>query len=390
VLCNAGTSPSSRQTECVEEEEEELLCDWGGTMSGGNVHAFARRGDLAGLQQQVEDYAADVNEPDVHRMTPLHYGAKRGNLDVVRYLVQKKADKEARNGTGQTALLAAAQTGQADVADFLIASGADPNAEADHGVRPLHRAAAAGHEEVVRVLLKGRADPLAIDGFLMESAVHHAAREGHADVVRALMGSVARPQKGLDDDEDSEGTEAALKRAFLEGAGTGGPGVAGITGLRAGSVDAGNSRGETALHLAAAHGRVECVRLLLKMSTDSWKIWWIERKDGRTGDTALHRACAEGQEEVVRLLLDEKANPSLTNQLGRTPLHLAVKAGEATIVKYLMRAGASHMSIDIDGRRPIAADAGPWASPPPDALNVEYWYQPCFLALLRESESEIC
>lgn len=336
------------------------------------MHAFARRGDLRGLQEQVEDFSADVNQADVHKMTPLHYGAKRGNLNVVAYLVQKNADKEMRNGTGQTALLAAAQNGQSEVVDFLISSGADPNAEADHGVRPLHRAAAAGYEDVVRVLLKGRADPLAIDGFLMESAVHHAAREGHADVVRALMGSVARPQKGPDDDTGS--LEADFQhQAFLESAGMGESGVAGITGLRAASVDAGNSRGETALHLAAAHGRVECVRLLLKMSTQSWKAWWIERKDGRTGDTALHRACAESQADVVRLLLDEKANPSHTNQLGRTPLHLAVRAGESTIVKYLMRAGASHLSIDLDGRRPIAADAGPWSNPPPNGLKMDYW-----------------
>jgi hypothetical protein len=130
--------------------------------------------------------------------------------------------------------------------------------------------------------------------------------------------------------------------------------------------------GETALHLAAAHGRVECVRLLLKMSTTSWKDWWIERKDGRSGDTALHRACAEGQAEVVRLLLDEKANPSLTNQLGRTPMHLAVKASDAAIVKYLLRAGASQMSLDLDGRRPIAAGAGPWVSAAPEALKVSF------------------
>ena len=347
-------------------------------MSGGNVHAFARRGDLKGLQQQVEEYAADVNQADVHKMTPLHYGAKRGNLNVVQYLVLRNADKEMRNGTGQTALLAAAQSGQSEVVDYLISSGADPNAEADHGVRPLHRAAAAGYEDVVRVLIKGRADPLAIDGFLMESAVHHAAREGHADVVRALMGSVARPQKGLDDDEGSLALQADYQQqAFLESAGKGGTGgVAGFTGLRATSVDAGNSRGETALHLAAAHGRVECVRLLLKMSTESWKVWWIERKDGRTGDTALHRACAESRTDVVRLLLDEQANPSLTNQLGRTPLHLAVKAGESNIVKYLMRAGASHMSIDLDGRRPVAAvagEAGPWSNAPPDGLKVDHW-----------------
>ena len=119
-----------------------------------------------------------------------------GHLPVVQYLIQRRADPELRNGTGQTPLLAAAQNGQAEVVDALIASGADPNAEADHGIRALHRAAAAGYEDIVRILLKGRADPLAIDGFLMEGAVHHAAREGHhVEELRAARELAVRVQQ---------------------------------------------------------------------------------------------------------------------------------------------------------------------------------------------------
>jgi len=333
-----------------------------------NIHAFARRGDLRALKMQVEDFAADVNQPDVHKMTALHYSAKRGHLAVVKYLVERNAALEVPNGTGQSPLAAAAQSGQAEVVDHLILSNANPNSEADHGVRPLHRAAGAGHDGVVRMLLKGRADPLAIDGFLMEGAIHHASREGHSDVVRTLVGSVTRPTIREDDEVQAEYAQAL--RAMTS---TSTSEIAGICGLRAQSIDEGNSRGETALHLAAANGKIDCVWVLLKMGTAGWKQWWIERKDGRSGDTSLHRACAESQAEVVRLLLDEKANPSLTNNLGRTPMHLAVKAGDATIIKYLMRAGASQMDIDLDGRRPIAAGAGPWKVAPPDGLKVEYW-----------------
>ena len=133
----------------------------------------------------MEDFAADVNQPDVHKMTALHYSAKRGHLAVVKYLVERNAALEVRNGTGQSPLAAAAQSGQAEVVDHLILSNANPNSEADHGVRPLHRAAGAGHDGVVRMLLKGRADPLAIDGFLMEGAIHHASREGHSGFLTA-------------------------------------------------------------------------------------------------------------------------------------------------------------------------------------------------------------
>jgi ankyrin repeat protein len=215
-------------------------------MSGGNIYAFARRGDLRSLRQNVEEFAGDVNEPDVHKMAPLHYGARRGHLAVVQYLLQRRADPELRNGTGQTPLLAAAQNGQADVVDCLIAGRADPNAEADHGVRALHRAAAAGYEDIVRMLLKGRADPLAIDGFLMEGAVHHAAREGHPDVVRTLMGSVTRPQRppeGAADDDMNDAMLALREAALLNQ--TGPSGLSGVLGLKAQSIDEGNSRGQS-------------------------------------------------------------------------------------------------------------------------------------------------
>ena len=69
-------------------------------MSGGNIHAFARRGDLPALRQQVEEYAADINQADVHFMTSLHYGAKRGHNNIVKYLIERRADLEMRNGTG--------------------------------------------------------------------------------------------------------------------------------------------------------------------------------------------------------------------------------------------------------------------------------------------------
>ena len=70
-------------------------------MSGGNIHAFARRGVLRELTQLVELYAADVNEADVHKMTPLHYAAKRGFTDIIKYLIERGAEIEKRNGTGR-------------------------------------------------------------------------------------------------------------------------------------------------------------------------------------------------------------------------------------------------------------------------------------------------
>jgi hypothetical protein len=96
------------------------------------------------------------------------------------------------------------------------------------------------------MLLKGRADPLAIDGFLMEGAVHHAAREGHSDVVRTLMGSVTRPQRPPEGaaDQDMNDAMLALREAALLNK-TDSSGLSGVLGLKAQSIDEGNSRGQS-------------------------------------------------------------------------------------------------------------------------------------------------
>ena len=98
----------------------------------------------------------------------------------------------------------------------------------------------------------------------MESPMHLAAREGHADVVRTLMGAVPRPEVGLSAEQEAElGVDhtAILREAQdMMAKDPSHSKVIGVCGLKSESVDAGNSRGETALHLAAAHGHLECAQ----------------------------------------------------------------------------------------------------------------------------------
>lgn len=80
---------------------------------------------------------------------PLHFGACRGNGEVVRMLLAKGADKDARDASGFTPLHYAASQGQDESSRFLLEARADPTLTDYIGFSPLHWAAFRGHHTPV-------------------------------------------------------------------------------------------------------------------------------------------------------------------------------------------------------------------------------------------------
>jgi len=62
-------------------------------------------------------------------MTPIHYAAQRGHLSVVEYLVNQKADINARAKDDWTPLHYAAENGHLSVVEYLVNQKADINAK---------------------------------------------------------------------------------------------------------------------------------------------------------------------------------------------------------------------------------------------------------------------
>ena len=67
-----------------------------------NAHRFAPTGMLEAVKFLVEEMRADVNARDADGNTALHNAAARGDNDMILYLVSKGADVKAVNRSGQT------------------------------------------------------------------------------------------------------------------------------------------------------------------------------------------------------------------------------------------------------------------------------------------------
>src|SRR5438128_261981 len=86
---------------------------------------------------------------------------KRRNPKAVSSLIQQKADVNATQPDGATALAWAAQLGETRAAELLLAAGAKVNTANEYGESPLTLACANADAPLVDKLLKAGADPKA-------------------------------------------------------------------------------------------------------------------------------------------------------------------------------------------------------------------------------------
>ncbi|OMO50443.1 hypothetical protein CCACVL1_30433 [Corchorus capsularis] len=97
-----------------------------------------------------------------------------------------------------------------------------------------------------------------------------------------------------------------------------------------------NSRGDTALHIAARIGDPSLVCLIVNAMQDysSQAILGDRNEDG---NTALHEALLCHHDKVARILIDKNREISYgVNKEGKSPLYLAAAAGYADIVRLIM------------------------------------------------------
>lgn len=87
------------------------------------LEAF-RNGDLEELQKLLEnrDGKINVNLYDKEGQTPLHIGAMKGDLKLVKLLVKNGADTKLANRDGWSALHIAAYGGHQDIILYLVAA----------------------------------------------------------------------------------------------------------------------------------------------------------------------------------------------------------------------------------------------------------------------------
>jgi ankyrin repeat protein len=271
-------------------------------------------------------------------------------VDIVKAILDKGADINARDERGSSALTWAAVMDHSEVVKLLKSLGAKSD---------LWIASLTGDKDEAKQFLDKGADVNAVDG-LGSTALMYAARKERVDVVELLLERGADPTKKVQGQTAYDrGLSRALGDLLLKkGIDILPKGSSGLVLVSACSdcridvvkrllasgidVNEANSRGLTPLMAASAEGCVNVAKALVGNGAD------LSQRDNK-GRTALTHAVLSGALPVIKLLLSNGVDVNQRNPDGGTALMDATLAGQMESVKFLLANGADVNSVNKGG-----------------------------------------
>jgi uncharacterized protein len=166
----------------------------------------AQRGDRAAVQKLILQ-KADVNAPQVDGATALHWAVYRQDTELADILIRAGANVKATNRTGMTSLAMASLYGNAALIDRLIKAGADAKQKGPNGETMLMFAARNGNPQAVQVLLEAGVDVNARETTRGTTALMWAIEQKHPEAVKVLLAGGA--------DHSAKSGGAGLPRNYM-------------------------------------------------------------------------------------------------------------------------------------------------------------------------------
>ncbi|OWT56835.1 ankyrin repeat domain-containing protein [Candidimonas nitroreducens] len=117
---------------------------------------------------------------------PLHAAAEHNDVQTLERLLSERAEIEARDASGSTALLAATRANAVDAARTLINAGGDVNAKDRINDSAYLYAGARGHLDILKMTLSHNADLQSTNRY-GGTALIPAAERGHVETVQTLI-----------------------------------------------------------------------------------------------------------------------------------------------------------------------------------------------------------
>jgi ankyrin repeat protein len=351
------------------------------------------KGDKAAVRNLIRQ-KADVNAAQVDGTTALHWAVYRDDVESVNLLIGAGAAVDAKNRDGITPLHLSALYGNAAVVKELLKGGADAKQKGPAGETMLMLAARNGSVQTIQLFAEAGADVNAKEPLRGTTALMWAAEQKHPAAVKALLdahadfavksASAGVPRNYMASRVDTEAVKAhAERQARAAAAGRTyaeqlqwetANGIAPKIANRrqpAPSPPAGGARAATSV---PPPPRADAD------ATDDQEVVIAGLVGSASGGlTALAFAAREGDLESAKILLDAGANVNQPTNYGWTPLLIAANNRHYRLASYLIEQGANVNLANKGDWTPLylATDnrnieGGDFPVPKPDMDNLEF------------------
>ncbi|MDO6811166.1 ankyrin repeat domain-containing protein [Zobellia galactanivorans] len=288
--------------------------------------------------QFLMDQGNDINKRTHDSRTYVFWAASSGNLELVKYLIDKGAKLDLVDSHGYGPISFTAATGQENTAiyDAFIEGGVDLKKEKDH------------HGKNALLTAIGRAKNLdVVDYFIGKGlslnsvddhgngAFHYAAQGGNIDILKELVKRGVSTAKNESTGENaiffaSKGRGASVELfKYLEGLGL--------------NANVSTKKGENPLHnLASSSKDVKVFKYFEEKGVDPNAV-------DEEGNTPLLKAAARNELSIVKYLAEKTKNIDHSDSKGQTALAVALQNNSADVVSYLISKGADVQVKDHKG-----------------------------------------
>lgn len=289
---------------------------------GASIHALTadqlcplwlavRRGHF-GVIAYLLEHRADVHCRTTSRYhkndTPIHLAIQNRRLDIVKLLIQYKADVNFENDNDLSPLAVAIRENDYEIAKYLLRKGAKIYSETRQTTPLLNIAVALNQKPLVQLLLQHGADVDDVDK-QGKTPLAVAIERGHEKMVKYLLKHGADPNVGY-----RLNGEIVVRSLFLAISGRNEKIVKELLKYPVDINVQMNNDKYTPLLMAVILGYAEIAEMLLNVKNVELDVVDVN------GMSALHQAVANGHKDLIELMIEFGASVEVADKNGFTPL----------------------------------------------------------------------
>ncbi|XP_039436937.1 transient receptor potential cation channel subfamily A member 1-like isoform X2 [Culex pipiens pallens] len=350
---NMDQVESSELQSILSQPAEHEVC-----LLSESPYRILRAAESGNLEEFVRLYEGDNGRlaiKDSRGRTATHQAAARNRVNILNYIYTQRGDLNEQDMFGNTPLHLAVENDSLDALEFLLKIPVATNILNDKKLAPVHLATELNKVKGLQVMGKYR-DVFDIQqgGEHGRTALHLAAIYDNEECARILISEFgASPRKPCNNGyypihEAAKNASSKTMEVFFQWGESKGC-------TREEMISFYDSEGNVPLHSAVHGGDIKAVELCMKsgakISTQQHDL-----------STPVHLAAAQGAIDIVKLMfmmqpLEKRISLNCTDIQKMTPLHCAANFDHPEIVEYLVQEGADINALDKENRSPLLLSA---------------------------------